>query len=198
MTISLRSLVSLALASIRDPRGGAQEVMRMGRGLLDRRQRWEMLALVVVLSALLTELTMLLLPAGASLILPLKLGPIAMTLLQFGLMVLTVQAIHWVGRAAGGKGSLDDAILLTAWLQAILLGLQLIQSLAMVLAPPLVSAVTLAGVLLWPWLMTGFVAALHGFSSLLKVFAGVVVTSFGVGLALSVILAMIGAVPRGL
>ncbi|PRX38080.1 Yip1 domain-containing protein [Meinhardsimonia xiamenensis] len=197
MTVTARDYIALAIASIRNPRAGAEQIMRMAAGRLGRRERWELLALVVLLSAILTELTILILPQGASLLMPLGLSPLAMTLLQFGLMALTVQAVYWIGRAAGGQGSLEDALLLVAWLQAILLGVQLIQSLALLLVPPLVSLITLFGMVLWPWLMTGFVAALHGFSSLAKVFLGIVAASFGIALGLSLILAMIGVAPRG-
>ncbi|MFN3145271.1 MAG: hypothetical protein ACE368_08365 [Paracoccaceae bacterium] len=80
----------------------------------------------------------------------------------------------------GGGGSLDDTILLMAWMQWILVGLQVIQILALLVIPPLVGLIVLAGMGLFFWLLTNFVAELHGFRSLGRVFMIILLSMVGI------------------
>jgi DNA-binding transcriptional regulator of glucitol operon len=70
------------------------------------------------------------------------------------------------------------------WLQVIMLGVQVVQVVALIIAPPVAAIINLAGLVLFFWLMTSFIAELHGFTSRGKVLAGILVTSFAVAMIL--------------
>ena len=68
-----------------------------------------------------------------------------------------------------------------AWIEGVLVLLQAVQMVLLLLAPPLAEALGLIGIALFLWLLTNFVAELHGFRSAAKVFF----TILGTVLALS-------------
>ncbi|NJR43059.1 MAG: hypothetical protein HC767_10775 [Akkermansiaceae bacterium] len=85
---------------------------------------------------------------------------------------------------------MNDALLVVVWLQVLMLGLQLLQVLLLLISPVLAAVVGLAGIVLFLWLLTNFVAELHGFQSLLAVFGAIVLTGFAVAFLFVFILAM--------
>lgn len=191
-----RLLAQLAALSLREPRAGAREVMRLAEVRLDRAARWQALLLVVVLSAVVGELAEILAPAAGAGAMRLFQSPITVAALQMGLLVVSIHAVFWIGRAAGGNGSFHDSLLLMTWMQAILLAVQVVQVLALVLVPPLAGMIGIAGLALSLWLMTGFVAELHGFASMGRVFLGIVAATFALAFATSILLMAIGVFPR--
>jgi hypothetical protein len=50
-------------------------------------------------------------------------------------------------------------------------------------------------VVVFLWVLTGFVAELHGFRSMLGVFGMIVVTTFGIAFLIAMLLAMLGVAP---
>ena len=58
------------------------------------------------------------------------------------------------------------------WLQFIMALLQAVQLVAVLILPLLAALLGLVGLGLFFWLLTGFVAELHGFRSPMQVFAG--------------------------
>lgn len=151
------------------------------------------LILVVVLSVLLAELSNLMVsylhPPGMGAML---LSPFFFGVLQLALLTGTLLAIHWVGRALGGQGSLAGAILVVAWLQFIMVCVQLVQSAALLFLPSLAWAIGVGGLVLFLWLLTNFIAELHGFAALGRVFAMILFTMLGVALGLSFVLTLLG------
>ncbi len=186
MAITLSGLLKLALLTVQQPRLGARVVLGEG---LPNPTRWMALAFTAVASALSIHLTLALMPPSevpADVIVP---GPVMLAVLQGGVMVLTALAAWQIGRWRGGRGRIEDAVLLMAWLQFIMLCLQVIQIVVMLGAPLLGDLIGLSGIVLFLWLLTAFVAELHGFSSLPAVFAGILGTIFAVALLLSLVLA---------
>ena len=96
----------------------------------------------------------------------------------------------------GGTGSFPDTLLAMVWLQFLMLGLQVIQLVLMVLFPPLAAIVNLAGFAIFLWLLTNFIAELHGFRSLLAVFGGIIfgMILLGFGFAILLLILTGGAV----
>lgn len=189
MTLTLAELVRRAIDSVKDPRAGARDVMAL---TLPRNARWEALLAVIIVSVLLAHVTAFLSPGGDMMMAPMLQNPLASTTIQLGLMVIMVFAVFWIGRALGGGGSLDDTILLMAWMQWILVGLQVVQILALLVIPPLVGLIVLAGMGLFFWLLTNFVAELHGFRSLGRVFMIILLSMVGITILMSIVLSMIG------
>ena len=92
----------------------------------------------------------------------------------------------------GGTGSFEETILIVAWLQFVMICLQVVQTGVLLLSTPVAEIFGLLGILLFLWLLTNFVAVLHGFSSLFQVFVMILVSAFGIAFGLSMILTLIG------
>ena len=108
------------------------------------------------------------------------------------LLVVMVFAIHWVGRALGGRGSLEESILLVSWLQFIMVCLQVVQTLSLLVLPVVASLLGVVGLVLFLWLLTNFVAVLHGFKSLAQVFVMILVSAFGLVFVATIVLSILG------
>jgi hypothetical protein len=188
MTLTLNSLLAMVWRTVRNPREGATELLSLG---VPREALWPALALVVVLSILFAQVTSLLMTGQAGMG-GMPIGPAATGFVQLLLLVVMVFAIFWIGRAMGGSGSFEEAILLVAWLQFIMVCLQVVQAAALLILPPVAGLIGVAGLVLFLWLLTNFIAVLHGFSSLVQVFIMILVAAFGIAFGLSIILTLIG------
>lgn len=183
---TLSGLLRAARFTVQDPRGGARALMAMR---LSMQVRWLAFGLVVAGSSLLTILAIRLSPSGGDPAVAQVLSqPIALAVMQGAVMLVFAQLMAWVGRAAGGKGNFADALLLLTWVQVILLLLQVAQIVLELVLPPLADLLGLLGLGLMFWLVTHFVAELHGFTSLAKVFAGVVGTLLLAGFVVTILL----------
>lgn len=196
MNVTLTDLLRLARFTVQRPREGAARVMALN---LPIGARWVALGLMVVISTLLVHLSFSLQPAEVRQFFEEAMGrPIQTALLQGGILVISVFVIHGAGRMASGHGRFEDALILVAWLQFILLCLQAVQLVAQLLLPPLADLIGLVGLGLFLWLLTNFVAELHGFSSLPMVFVGIVISFVVLVILLSVVLAaLLGGAPMG-
>lgn len=194
--MSFGGLVRLAGRTIRAPR----ETYAALRGLdLPRETLWQAMLLVVIVSVLLAEAVNMVLAAAlpeAQAGTPL-LGPFAFAGIQLGMLILSVVLIHRIGRMMGGSGDLDGAILAVTWLQFIMICLQVVQSAALVIFPFGSALIVLLGIVLFLYLLTAFVAELHGFPSMGRTFAMILFVFMGVALCLSFLLTLAGVtVPR--
>jgi len=171
---TLFTLLALARLSLKRPRDGARQVIALR---LPPAVGWLGLGLAAVLSTLLVHLSFAMQPADVQSFFAAAIAsPLRTALLQAGFMVVAVVAVYRVGRWRGGHGSFDGALILVVWLQFLLLGLQAVQLVAYAVAPLLADLIGLATVALFFWLLTNFVAELHGFNSLGLVFVGVLAT----------------------
>lgn len=190
MTFTFTQVLALAGRTVQNPREGASEVLSLG---LPRDALWTAVALVVVLSILLSQFSALMMGAsGAAPMAGIGISPVMGGLVQLGLLVGMAAAIHLVGRAMGGSGSFPEALLLMAWLQFIMICVQVVQLLAILVIPPLTGIIFILGLVLFLWLLTNFVAVLHGFRSLAQVFVMILVTAFAIAFFLSLVLTILG------
>lgn len=180
-----QTLWGLSKRSITKPRAAAHEVLAMQ---LPMQTRWMALALASVLSALLLHVSLNLLPVADRQMLFGVPAPMESALVQGGLLVLMAILAHQVGRWRGGRGSFADALILMVWWQTVLLGFQLVQIAALLVLPMATNILGLVGLVLVFWLLTSFIAELHGFSSLAKVLVGIIATFIGVSIVLSILL----------
>jgi Yip1 domain len=189
MTGLLDQIVRLARQSLQDPRAGARSLLALGVPLPARTAG---LLLMAVSSALLMHLGFLLMPATEDPTAQFMMqSPLRTAFIQWLVLVVSVFLIYRVGRAMGGNGTLSDTLLVVVWLQVIMLGVQLVQLVSLIIAPPLAGIVNLAGLVLFFWLITSFIAVLHGFASRWAVLAGIFAASFAVAVLLVLILSMI-------
>lgn len=174
MTVSLGSVLEFARFTIQRPQEAARAAMA---AKLPMGARWLGLVLAAVLSALTVHLYLGLFPAdevetaGFGTI-----SPFATVVLDLGFNLVVAYLVFAIGRWRGGRGSFADSLLLVVWLQLILILPQILQLVVAVLVPPLASIIGLLSVGLYFWLICHFIAALHGFASIGRVFLGVVLT----------------------
>ena len=193
---SLRGLLGLAGDTVRAPRPTFARLLSLG---IPRAALWEALVLVVVVSVILAELGNMILRAtmGDAEEVPQFLSPFAFGGLQFVVLVASALLIDRVGRMMGGTGDMAGALLAVTWLQFVMIVLQLVQSVLLIALPGVAGIVLILGVVLFLYLLTAFVAELHGFASMGRTFGMIFFVMMGVALALSFILTLSGvAVPR--
>lgn len=170
----------LAVMTLRNPAGAAQRVMGLG---IPREALWMALGLLAVAQAMFYLLSAYSNPAP---IYDMIGSPLRYLLLAGCTLVLSVFAMHRVGHALGGSGSLDDVLSLTVWLQAINLALQLTVLVVGLILPVLAGLVFIVAGVFEVFIMLHFVDQAHRLESLwraLLVLIGTVLAVF-VGLAL--------------
>ena len=136
---------------------------------------WSAFGAVVAASAVLGWLSIVAIPVGIRGVVdgP-QITPLTIAMAQAGSLLLLAGLSTAGGRVFGGRGRFLEAVTLAAWLEFMLVLLQLLQLLAMVLFPFFSMLIGFLGMALFLWLLTNFVAELHGFSSLPMVFFGII------------------------
>ena len=187
----------LFLSTFRDPQGMARWLIAQN---FPMPARWIALVLVAVVSALLGFFWQMLLdirlppeevlPAG-----PLD-SPFVTATIQVGAIALSAAAMALVGRLFGGKGRFEDAIVLTAWTEAVMLPVECAHLLLVLLLPAIAPVTSIAIIVLFFWLTVQFIMALHGFTSAGKVALGMFATLLVLGLVLYPFAAMLGLLPE--
>jgi hypothetical protein len=186
MDLSLSALLQLARFTVQSPREGARMVMQAD---LPMPARWVALALMAVVSSLMAHLSMRLMPMDAQAQMGgMMASPIQTALLQAALMLVSVHAVYHIGRWRGGRGSFADALILMGWLQFLLLILQVLQIVTQIILPPLSNLIGYVSIGIFLWLISNFIAELHGFPSVFKTMLGVIGTLFAAGFILSLLL----------
>ncbi|MEL6518574.1 MAG: Yip1 family protein [Pseudomonadota bacterium] len=190
MTLSFNQLLAMVGRSVTNPREGAEEVLALG---VPREALWLILAIVVVLSIVLAQITVLFAgPSTNDLMGGFLQNPLITGFIQMGLLVVMIVAVHWIGRALGGRGSFEESMLLMSWLQFIMVCLQALQTLSILILPPFAGLIGIAALVLFFWLLTNFIAVLHGFGSLAQVFIMVLVSGFAIAFLFSLVLTILG------
>lgn len=183
-------LRDLARQSLTDPEQGGRAVLALNPTL---HARWLALAAAVVLGVVVAALMPLV--AGR---MDQAIPPFGAAALQAVVNLLAVVLMTQVGRMFGGNGRFADAVLLVAWLQALMIVVQGVQLVVLVLLPGLAGIVTILAIALFFWLLTGFVQALHGFRSRLMVLFGVLGSMFAAAFVVSLVLILVGFDPRAM
>lgn len=190
MQLNVAAVSALVRLTLTRPREAA--VHLLGLGVPDD-ARWLGFVIVVVLSVLLGQASVLLMEDGEGM----GGGLLFMAMFQTSILLGLVVAVQGVGRALGGRGNFPDTLLLLAWLQFVMLVVQFVQIVALVVIPPMFGVVTLLALVIFMWVLTNFVLVLHGFASALKVFVGIIFSFFGVVMALAFLLTLLGFGPGG-
>ncbi len=175
----------IARQAINEPREAATTLMSMG---VPREALWPAFFLFVILSALLGSASEMLRPTVEGM----PITPLPFAVISGLGGAASVFAIWKVGQAMEGTGSFEEALLLMVFLQGILFIGQLIEFALFVVAPPLSSLFSVALIVFAFWLNLNFIAALHGFSSLLRAFGCLIMASAGVAVVLIVLMTLFG------
>jgi hypothetical protein len=190
MAFDFNTVAEAAKATMRNPRGMARAIMQMN---IPVATGWVALLLMVVVSAVLTSIAVMIVPADpdpqVQADMQMLLGsPFQLALLQAVVMAVSLLLIHNVGHRFGGTGRFADAVVLLAWIEFLLIGLQAVQIVALLILPPFADIVGLVGGVLFMWLLSKFIAELHGFRSALAVFFGIIATIFVASLAMALVM----------
>lgn len=191
MSNEIGNLITAAIATVRAPRAAARQVMAYQ---MDRQSRWLVLLLISIVSAMLAYVSLLVsaFVNGVEMSALAGTSPFMLAVSQTIVLFLSALAIDVVGRRAGGTGSLDDAILLVAWVQVVLAGLQIVQIAALIVMPSLALMLGFAGMVLLFVLLTIFVAELHGFKSVGAVFISVLIVMLMLATVLNFVFRLFG------
>jgi hypothetical protein len=196
MDWNLPNLLSALRYSLQSPRDAIRQVIDSEPPMT---ARWIALLLVAIASTFLTLLSFSLVPSDE---LPPALvrsmgSPLSLAAIHLVVLFVSVHLLFRIGRFRNGRGSFADSLTVLIWFQIIMLAVQAVQLALQVLLPPFAPAAYLAGLALFFWLMTNFVAELHGFASLSKTFFGILVALAVLILLLVFGLALVIAVTVG-
>ena len=187
--MTLTEFLAAAQFTLREPKKAARGLIAMN---LPMSVRWLALSLVTVLSTLFLLTEIKLSPfSDDPMMLRMLDSPLILAAMQFLVLVVSAYLIARIGKFFQGVGNFDDALLLVLWMQAVLCLVQLFQILAMLTFAPLADLVGFVALFATGWLITNFVAELHGFKSLILVFVGILLGAFATMVALSIVLAVL-------
>ena len=179
-------LLAALRLTFRQPRAAARWLMDLG---LADGPRWVAFTIVAIFSALTMSLAEMIAPPSPEMGDPsgaVALPPLVWVgMLGLGMLV-TTGLVTWVGRLFGGTGRFAQAQVLVIWLQLVQVIMVLAQIVALFLLPPVAVTIDILSIAVVFWLMSAFVAELHGFRYSFLVFLGIL----GTGLALAFVLAL--------
>lgn len=194
MKLTPETLFIAARETLADPQRAARRVMDLG---LTTGEALMALGLTASVATLLTSLMQVVMgpipdPAMAEVV-----GhPFILALSQFSLMLSGGFLMWQVGRMFGGQGTFARAVALVAWLEIVLILLQLVGTVAVMVLPVLAGPISLASLFAFFYLLTHFTAALNGFTSLAKTFFAILGTGVVVTFALALLLLFLIPVPN--
>lgn len=187
---------SLIRLSLTDPDQAARALVGLR---LPAQARWLAVALAAVLTVTLAQLTILALP-GADLS---RMGqvlhhPLTGFIFQAGSILLIALAMAQVGRLFGGQGGFGDALVLTAWIEFMMVILGAVQLVLALTVPFLAILALLVAIALFMTLLVRFTAVLHGFTNRWLVLAGIVGTFVAASFALAIFASLAGIAPESI
>ncbi len=184
MDLNLATVSAMVRETLTRPHEAAARLLAMN---VPDDARWLGFVIVVVLSVLLGQVSVLGMGEDGF-----GGGMLFMAMFQTSVLLGMVVAVQGIGRALGGTGTFPDTLLLIAWLQFVMLVFQLAQIVALFLIPPLFGMIAVAALVVFLWMLTQFVLVLHGFTSPVKVFVGIIFSFFGVAMLMAIVLAIFG------
>lgn len=190
----MRFLWSFLIMTLRQPDVAARTVLLRQ---WPREAIWTGLLLVLVLNAVVHELLNLWVPAvGQLALVSLSTGSYLMAsfLLTFGFAAL----LSICGRWLGGSGRLMPVLSLMVWLQFVQLAIQVFLIFVMMLSPLIGGLLSLLSTLVVFFILLHFVNEAHGFASLWRAFAVVLMAAILCLFAMTFIVGLLGPANFGL
>jgi hypothetical protein len=188
---------ALTRQTLRNPEAAARWLMAQGWPM---QVRWMALVAAVAVSGLLAYASSMAFPMPEGEDAPAMMGlgrqPLALAGMQLAAIILGASLMSGVGRMFGGHGTFADALLLTVWIEVMLLMVQLAQIVLSLALPALAGLLGILAVALFLWLTVQFTKALHGFTSGPKVLLVMFATLLAMGFVLSFFAASLGLLPE--
>ena len=187
---------TLAVQTLRQPEEAARWLIALN---LPMPVRWMALVLAVALSGILAFGATAILGGpqdDAAPVMAITGQPLVLAATQLVAIVLGAGLMAGVGRMFGGQGRFEDALILTVWIEVMLLMVQLAQIVLSLALPALAGMLGILAVALFLWLTVQFTKALHGFTSGPKVLLVMFGTLLVMGFILSFFMAALGLMPE--
>lgn len=190
MNITFQSWMQAVWMSLIEPAEMAARVLGMR---FSREAMWLALALVAVLNVILLAVVQIVSPAP--LIMQeqmIALSPFAYAAIIGSFLTFLVFMLVHAGRMVGGTGTLDGALMLIVWFQAISLTLETIQVGLLMISPgvaALFGMISLGAII---WVFVHFINVLHGFANFGKAIAVIVLALIATALGTGVVMGMLG------
>lgn len=192
MQIDRATIQALLLESLLTPRQAAQKVLSLGGGYA---LALPALGFVVVASAIISVLLSgLSADSGNADVDYLITQPLLLVLAQAAGTGVFAVLVAFVGRALGGRGRLDQVLLILAWLDFLLLAVQMAMLVALFAIPGLATPVVLFVGVIALWVMASFIAEVHGFKSTARTLAVLLCALFFLGIVLALLAPAMGGV----
>lgn len=166
-------LLSLARRSFSEPRVAAAALLDAG---VPKEALWPAFLLLNIFVVFLSMI-------GAE-----GVSPFGLLGVAIGISLLTIVMTWKVGQALGGHGSFSDTLLVTVFLQALVVAMQMAQLVVALILPGIAAGLWLAIFCFAFWLNVNFITALHGFASRWRGLAVLVIGSFILAVVLSTLL----------
>jgi hypothetical protein len=186
------ALKDLALETIQSPRSAAQKIMSLN---LSRDVLWSGLALVACINSIIYSFSLFL---GDSSMLPtLFRNPVMFFLLVTGVLVLTVHAFYWTGRALGGQGDLGELLALVVWLQGLRAIAQAAMFVLLLISPVIGQLFSLAIGVLGLWITVNFITEAMRLPGLMHGVGVIILAAVGIVFGLMILAGLIGMSAMG-
>ena len=192
------SFFQLVRETILNPAAAAHQVMAV---TISRENLWLAVLLATVLSAIVGGVSQAIVPVEPMVVETVE-GPVSLNLSPSSPMmqgvfvgaslVLMVFALYFTGLALGGHGTFPATLALMAWLQVVMVVLQVATLVVMLAVPVLGAFLVMVSFVVFLRGMCVFVKELHGFAGLGRAVLTVVLAFLGVAFGLAIILLIIG------
>ncbi|MFD0980684.1 YIP1 family protein [Tropicimonas aquimaris] len=189
MSEQLPRFGALVVETLRAPRDAARRVIALN---LPERVGWEALALGILLTVVIFGIPVELYLRDASdeeaeFVTQVWGNPLVVTFGQALNSVVMVFAIDIIGRFFGGQGNRAGAVALVAWHQIFILAIGVAGVLVGTMVPFVLSLVVIGLIVLWFFVLTQFICALHGFTNSLAVFVMVLLSMVSIGFLVTIV-----------
>lgn len=185
--ITTDALKDLALETIQSPRTAAQKIISLN---LSRDVLWSGLVLVACLNSIIYSFSLFM---GDISVLPsLFRNPLLFFVMVGGVLVLTVHAFYWTGRAMGGQGDLGDLLVLLVWLQGLRAVAQAFMFVLILVSPGIGQLFSLIIGVLGIWITVNFITEALRLPGLLHGVGVLVMAAVGIVFGLVILAGLIG------
>ena len=188
---------ALFILTLKAPRAGARQVLSLN---IPAQALWMALSLVSVVTSVIFAGLLQLAPMPQDEMgdllrtMPAYDAPLIFALLQLARAVVSVFVLYWVGTLFGGQGRLVDVLAVIAWLQAVTFALMLGIVVLGVVVPLVSSLLILAMAVWWIWAVVSALDVAHGFDSMVKSAAVLIVSVVGATIGLSIFVGVVASI----
>lgn len=199
MSEEIPRFTALIGETLRAPREAARRIIALD---LPERTVWEALALGILLTVVIFGIPVELFLRSATgpeaeIFAQIWGNPLVVTIGQTINSVVMVFAIYHIGRLFGGTGSRAETVALVAWHQIFVLTIGVAGVLVGTVLPFVLSLFLIALIVLWFYVLTQFICALHGFDNPVAVVGMVLLSMVSIGFVVSIVTGIIAAIFLG-